>query len=201
MLKGWRKYRERGKYSLKSSLAVAFISTILLWWLPIFGPAISGYVAGRVSGSKYRGILVTAIAAGVIGAVSFLFTYVISVPASINYYLSSVILYHINIISPYGAWFASSIGQMFTSFTYYLLYFPPNWAVLIAFGFIGGSMSQLLVRETERKTILPAKHYGHDDAKALTPKEVDYSPEEKPHPLLKKIIKEKDIQDSSDDYI
>ncbi len=201
LLKGWHRYKERGSYSWKSSLVVAFAATILLWWLPIFGPMLSGYVSGRVSGSKYKGLIITALVAAIIGVASFLFTFVFPVPSSVGYYLSSTIVYHLQTISPYGAWFVSSVGRMFTDFPYYLSFFPPNWAVLVAFGFIGGAMSELLVRDTERKSVLSAKHPIHNDAKALTPREVDYAPQADSHPLLKKIIRDKEVQESSEDYI
>ena len=201
LLKGWHRYKEKGKYSWRSSLVIALVATLLLWWLPIFGPMVSGYVSGRTSGSKYKGLLITAIVAGMIGVVSFIFTYIIAVPTSVTYFLSSTIVYHLGTVSPYGAWFISAIGQMFTSFPYYLAFFPSNWAVLVAFGFVGGAMSELLVRDTEKKSVLSAKHPIHNDSKALTPKEVDYTPPVDPHPLLKKIIREKDATESSDDYI
>jgi hypothetical protein len=201
LLKGWHRYKEKGKYSWKSSLVIAFVATILLWWLPIFGPMLSGYVSGRTSGSKYKGLIITALVAAIIGVASFLFTFLFPIPNTVGYYLSSTILYHLQTISPYGAWFVASMGHMFTDFPYYMSFFPPNWAVLVAFGFIGGAMSELLVRDTERKSVLSAKHPIHNDAKALTPREVDYAPPADPHPLLKKIIREKDAQESSEDYI
>ncbi|MGC8618505.1 MAG: hypothetical protein ACP5UZ_07215 [Thermoplasmata archaeon] len=201
MLKGWHKYRERGNYSWKSSLVIAFVASILLWWLPIFGQMIAGYVSGRAAGTKYKGLFNTLIVSASIGLVSFLFSYIAVIPPYVRYYFSSVILYHINLASPYGAWFASALGQMFTSFTYFLAHFPSNWAVLIAFGFVGGSMSELLIKESGVKTVLSPKHSVPANAKPLKPTEVEYEPEEKAHPLLKKIIKEKEIQDSSDDYI
>jgi ABC-type multidrug transport system fused ATPase/permease subunit len=201
LLKGWHRYKERGKYSWKSSLVIALVATILLWWLPIFGPMFSGYVSGRTSGSKYKGVVITALVAAIIGVVSFLFSYVIAVPGSVSYFLSSTIVYHLHTVSPYGAWFLSSMGQMFTNFQYYLSFFPPNWAVLVAFGFIGGAMSELLVKDTEKKSVLSAKHPVHSDVKALTPKEIDYAPAVDPHPLLKRIIRDKEAQESSEDYI
>jgi hypothetical protein len=202
ILKGWHRYREKGEYSWKSSLTIAFIASILLWWLPIFGQMIAGYVSGRAAGNKYRGLFNTLIVSASVGLVSFIFSYIAVIPHSVKYYLSSVILYHISIVSPYGAWLASSVGQMFTSFTYFLSYFPPNWAVLIAFGFVGGSMSELLVRDSGVKTVLSPKHSVPAGTKPLKPKEVDYEPEEGKHPLIKKLLKEKEkVQDSSDDYI
>ena len=201
LLKGWHRYKERGTYSWKSSLVIAFVATILLWWMPIFGPMISGYVSGRASGSKYKGLVITAIVATAIGVVSFVLTYVSPIPSSVTAYLSSTVIYHVNTASPYGAWFLSAVGQMFTSFPYYLSHFPSNWAVLVAFGFVGGAMSELLVSDTEKRSVLTARHPVHNDAKALTPKEVDYTHPADPHPLLKKIIREKDVSESSEDYI
>ena len=92
LLKGWQKYKEKGKYSWKSSLVIAFVATMLLWWLPIFGPMLSGYVSGRTSGSKYKGIIITAMVAAIIGLVSFVLTYILSVPSYISYYFGSVIV-------------------------------------------------------------------------------------------------------------
>ncbi|MEM0167119.1 MAG: hypothetical protein QW364_03815 [Thermoplasmatales archaeon] len=200
-LKGWHRYREKGNYSWQSSLIIAFVASILLWWLPVFGPMIAGYVSGRTAGTKFKGLFNTIIVSASIGLVSFIFSYLPIIPPGVRYYFSSVVLYHITLASPYGGWFASAIGQMFTSFSYFLVHFPSNWAVLIAFGFIGGSMSELLIKESGVKTVLPPKHSPAVNSKPMKPTEVEYQPEEKTHPLLKKIIKEKESQDSSDDYI
>lgn len=200
-LRGWHQYKENRRYSLKASVIIAFVATILLWWLPIFGPMISGYVSGRTSGSKYMGLVSTTIVAGIIALSSFIFTYIIPVPASVSSYLASTVVFNIHTMSPYGAWFLSSLAVLFTSFTSYLAFVPPNWAVLIAFGFLGGSMSELLVKDTDKRSVLAMKHPAHNEASALAPKEVDYSPVQKPHPLLRKIIKEKEIEDSQEDYI
>jgi hypothetical protein len=200
-LRGWGKRKEKSRHSMKSSVVIAFVATILLWWLPIFGPMISGYVSGRASGSKYMGLISTAIVAGIIGISSMIFTYIVPVPTYVTAYLGSTIVSQIHTVSPYGAWLITTVGVLFTSFSSYLTFFPPNWAVLIAFGFLGGAMSELLVRDTERKSVLAPRHRGHNDASALSPKEVDYEPVQKPHPLIRKIMKHKQAEESQDDYI
>lgn len=200
-LLGWHKYKESKHYSLLTSIVTAFVATIFLWWLPIFGPMISGYVAGRTSGSRYKGLISTAVVAGVIGLSSFIFTYVIPVPASVTAYLSSTIVFSIHSVSPYAAWFLSSLGTLFTSFTGYLAFVPPSWAILVVFGFIGGNMSELLVKDQQKSSVLSRRHPTHNELEALKPKQVDYAPIKQPHPFLGKIIRDREVEDSQEDYI
>jgi len=180
------KYRESGKYSWKGGVVVAFVSTILLWWLPVIGPLISGYTAGRVSGSKYRGLASSGIAVVVIGAVSFIFTYLFPVSTPSTLYLSYTVISHVNTYSAYAAWFMSSIGSTFTNFTRYLDYFPTVWAILLVSAFFGGSVSQLLSKGTEKKSVLsPVAHPILAGTKPLKPKVVDYMPEREPFSVRK----------------
>lgn len=201
-LEGWSRYKETGKYSIKASLIIALVGTILLWWLPIFGPMLSGYVAGRASGTKYKGLMTTSIIAAIFGALSYLFSYYVHVPTYITSYLSGTLIYHLHTVNPYLSSFFYYLGISFTSFTQFLIAVPQNWAVLIAFGFLGGSMSELLYKEKERKSMLSPRHRNHNDESAMEPKVVEYEPGDKPHPLIKKAIKQKEKEeDNSDEYI
>ncbi|MCL4413050.1 MAG: hypothetical protein M1526_06845 [Candidatus Thermoplasmatota archaeon] len=201
-LEGWNRYKETGRYSIKGSLVIALVGTVLLWWLPIFGPMLSGYVAGRAAGNKYKGLLVTSIISVAFGTSAYLLTYVIQIPPMVISYLSGNILYHIQILNPFLGSLIYSVSLMFSSFRTFLLAVPPNWAVLIAFGFLGGSISELKIRDKDRPKLLSQKHPHHNDDNAMKPTVVEYQPEEKPHPLLKKVLKEKaKEEDAADEYI
>ncbi len=194
---GWRvtgnRYRESGHYSLKSSLIIAYASTILLWWLPIFGPMISGYVSGRAAGNKWKGLLTTLIVSLTFGVISVILTYnLVKVPSYINSYFDSTLIYSVSRLSPYLGWLIISIKLVLTNFNLYLMEIPPNWAVLIAFGFMGGAMSELLTIDNERKSLLQSRNPKHKDEEAVKPKVVEYEPSDKPHPLIKKVFKQKD---------
>lgn len=47
----------RTVYSLWSSAKYILILSLLLWWLPMFGQMIAGYVGGRKAGGPWRGII------------------------------------------------------------------------------------------------------------------------------------------------
>lgn len=203
---GWKtkqeNFKDSGNYSFKSALIIAFIATILLWWLPIFGPMASGYVSGRISGNKWRGFLSTFIVSLVFGIISYLLSFhILLIPTYVSQYFNSSILSGINHVSPYVGWLIASIKVTLTDFNMYVLEIPPQWAVLIAFGFMGGAMSELQILDNERKSVLSQKHPRHNDKEAVKPKVVDYEPADKPHPLIKKLFKEKQKEhDEVDSY-
>ncbi|MFP4169805.1 MAG: hypothetical protein ACLFUV_02100 [Methanomassiliicoccales archaeon] len=43
-------------YSFWSAVKYTFILSLMLWWLPIFGQMIAGYVGGRRAGSPWKGV-------------------------------------------------------------------------------------------------------------------------------------------------
>ena len=51
-------------FSIRMALCISVILTACLWWLPIFGQMIAGYVGGRKSGSALNGVLVAGAAVG-----------------------------------------------------------------------------------------------------------------------------------------
>lgn len=194
---GWKlkqeKYKETGKYSFKSALAIAYIGTLLLWWLPIFGPMLAGYVSGRAAGNKWRGLFSTLIVAATFGVISYVLTiYSSMIPIYILQYFNSTALSTIGKASPYLAWFVGALKVALTDFNLYVLEIPPQWAVLITFGFMGGAMSELLTLENTRKSVLSPRHPRHNDEEAVKPKVVDYEPANKPHPLIRKVFKAKE---------
>ncbi|MFA5313894.1 MAG: hypothetical protein WC375_11380 [Methanomassiliicoccales archaeon] len=53
---------DKSPYSILGAIKYAFILTFALWWLPIIGPMIAGYVTGRRAGKAWLGILAATMA-------------------------------------------------------------------------------------------------------------------------------------------
>ncbi|OPY34873.1 MAG: hypothetical protein A4E32_00026 [Methanomassiliicoccales archaeon PtaU1.Bin124] len=60
--RGKGKSDEPSPYSFIGATKYAFVLTFMLWWLPIVGPMITGYVTGRRAGKPWIGILAAGIA-------------------------------------------------------------------------------------------------------------------------------------------
>jgi hypothetical protein len=53
-----KKYKDlKVPYSFWSAVKYSFILTVLLWWLPIFGQMVAGFVGGRRAGKPWKGVL------------------------------------------------------------------------------------------------------------------------------------------------
>jgi len=51
-----------GVYDLKLATVFCLVLSAMLWWIPIFGPAVAGYVCGRKSGSMIKSMICAAVA-------------------------------------------------------------------------------------------------------------------------------------------
>jgi hypothetical protein len=60
--KGRSRTEDPSPYNFLSAMKYAFILTFSLWWLPIIGPMIAGYVTGRRSGKPWIGVLAASLA-------------------------------------------------------------------------------------------------------------------------------------------
>lgn len=55
----WNSGNGSDPFNVRSAYAITLLLTALLWWLPIFGQMIAGYVGGRKSGSLVKGVIIT----------------------------------------------------------------------------------------------------------------------------------------------
>lgn len=65
------KNTSKGPYSFFSAVKCTFVLSFLLWWLPIFGQMIAGYVGGRRAGTPNRGMMAAIIPVGIITAAKY----------------------------------------------------------------------------------------------------------------------------------
>ena len=62
-------------FSVRSALLITALLTLFLWWLPVLGQMVAGYVGGRKSGSAAKGILVTGSVVGIFVVVALMLSY------------------------------------------------------------------------------------------------------------------------------
>lgn len=58
--------KKKKVYSFWGAAKYTFVLSLLLWWLPIFGQIIAGYVGGRKAGSPNKGMLAALLPVGMI---------------------------------------------------------------------------------------------------------------------------------------
>lgn len=61
----------RGQGSIASAIIWMFVLSIVLFWLPILGPLIAGFVGGRKAGSLSNALLAVILPAAVGGVILF----------------------------------------------------------------------------------------------------------------------------------
>ena len=147
-------------YSVKEAVGYSLILMVSLWWLPVIGPMIIGYVTGRKSGGPVKGIIAMLIPI----MLYFFLIYAVGigwirVPIIIkNYFTGSVIGI------PFVPYLKETIIQgvnIGLNLQNYLYYAPPSFFIMVAFAFIGGAMSRQVVLEKgiypQRKPLLIRK--------------------------------------------
>ncbi len=141
------KLRKFGRvtFDFWSGVKYILVLSVLLWWIPLFGPMIAGYVGGRRTGGPKKGLLASIVSISIIGAIYYVLTQgllpvsleqIISYPVAVVSTLEahSTIGPYVEFIQQYwSAFFARVIGG---------LPFEANSYVLtIIFAYVGGIIS------------------------------------------------------------
>jgi hypothetical protein len=158
-----KKFKGAGMvYSFWGAVKYTFVLTLLLWWLPIFGQMIAGYVGGRRAGSPIKAIVAAFVPVVTIFTIMYLFSSGM-LPSQINGLTINPELLFANFgagvpyIEPYLQ-FAGLYVQSFMGMIGSLNLFKiDNYIVLIAFAYIGGVLAQ----QTRRELEYVAGHGGH----------------------------------------
>jgi len=149
------KIKEFGKvtYDFWSGVKYTLILSALLWWLPLFGPMLSGYVGGRRTGGPKKGIAAAVLALGAIAGVQLAFTYnlipsnvlsVLEMPGSIL-----AVAYQRPMLEPYIRFLELYWSSFFTSILGGLPYSPNSYLITVIFAYVGGVISVEKKRELE----------------------------------------------------
>jgi chromate transport protein ChrA len=169
-------------YSFGEAVVYSIIFFLTLWWIPIVGPIIIGYLTGRKAGGPIKGIAAMAIPIVLYFMIRHLI-YAASthIPQSIMRYVNGSTIAGIVGLpanSPIIHYFntsvnlATSVGINIESHLYYV---PSSFFIMIAFAFVGGTMSRLIILE---RGIYPQKEKQKDEKEIPRKAPKPYNPDE-----------------------
>jgi len=152
---GKRFKSSRVVYSFWSASKYVFILSLMLWWLPMFGQMIAGYVGGRRAGGPWKGVaaaiipvvslyvLMTAFDTGLLP--SHAFGLAIS-PAAIG---ASIDTNAIPLVTPYLQFSREYVGSFVSSLAGSSPYGINTYVLTVAFAYVGGVLAEQNRREIE----------------------------------------------------
>jgi hypothetical protein len=149
-------------YSFWSAVKYIFILSFLLWWLPIIGQMIAGYVGGRRAGSPWKGVVAAIIPLVVIFAITAAVDvgWIPTTIGGINITPGAILnamASNIPILDSYMN-FASLYLHNFVSLLQSTISFRlDGYLMTIAFAYIGG----VIADQTRREMEYISQHGGH----------------------------------------
>lgn len=148
-----KEYQKRNKkdiltYSQPKGIYYSVLFSLLLWWIPIAGPAIAGYIGGRKSGTTSKAITSSLIATSVIIIITFMMApFTSGSLAGVNNYFSNGVL-----TLSQSKLFAYSglLSDLYTGYGIYKTFaiiLPGSLVIMNIFSYTGGFMSTLRTQE------------------------------------------------------
>ncbi len=141
-------------YSFWSASKYVLILSLMLWWLPMFGQMIAGYVGGRRAGGPWKGVAASIIPVVALYAVmtgfdsgvlpSHVFGVAIA-PAAIGASLSN----NVPFISPYIKFSSEYLGSFVDALAGSSPYGINTYVLTVAFAYVGGVLAEQNRREIE----------------------------------------------------
>ncbi len=141
-----------GKYPYSFGEAVIYSSVLLitLWWIPVLGPIIIGYITGRKSGGPIKGLVAMAIPIILyLMVVQAIQAGLINIPQNLSSYVHGTILTTTAAL-PFMGYIENTINvatNVGTHIESYLYYAPPSFFIMLSFAFIGGAVSRQIILE------------------------------------------------------
>jgi hypothetical protein len=141
-------------YSFWSASKYTLVLSIVLWWLPLFGQMIAGYVGGRRAGGPWKGVAAAIIPVACLYIVltgfdsGFFPSHVFGVaiaPAAVSASLSESVPF----ISPYIQFSSEYIGSFVAALAGASPYGINTYVVTVAFAYVGGILAEQSRREIE----------------------------------------------------
>ena len=141
-------------FSFWSASKYVLILSLMLWWLPMFGQMIAGYVGGRRAGSPWKGVLAALLPVVCLYAIvtgfetgllpSHVFGVAIA-PAAIGASLT----HNIPLISPYLDFSSDYVGSFVNGLEGASPYGINTYVLTVAFAYVGGVLAEQNRREIE----------------------------------------------------
>jgi hypothetical protein len=141
-------------FSFWSATKYVFILSLVLWWLPMFGQMIAGYVGGRRAGGPWKGVVASILPVVCIYAVVTAFetgllpSHVLGVaiaPAAIGASLNQ----NIPLVSPYLSFSSEYVGAFVNGLAGASPYGINTYVLTVAFAYVGGILAEQSRREIE----------------------------------------------------
>ncbi len=141
-------------YDFWSGVKYIIVLSALLWWLPLFGPMLAGYVGGRRTGGPKKGLFAAIVGLIVVASAYYIISHAL-LPASVSGTLMApasivVMISEIEIIAPYASFMELYWGSFFTSVLGGLPYSPNSYILTAIFAYIGGVITVDKEREILR---------------------------------------------------
>lgn len=145
--------RARKAYSIWSAMKYTMILSILLWWLPVFGQMIAGYIGGRKAGSPWRGLIAAILPVIALFAVITTLDYVFSQnPYGSGTTTTSLLAgftASMPVVGPYLDFSREYVSQFIDSLAGTSPYGLNSYVITLAFAYIGGILADQTRREIE----------------------------------------------------
>ncbi len=141
-------------YSFWSAAKYTLVLSIVLWWLPLFGQMIAGYVGGRRAGGPWKGVAAAIVPVACLYIVmsgfdsGFFPSHVLGVaiaPAAVSASLSESVPF----ISPYIQFSSEYVGSFVAALAGSSPYGINTYVVTVAFAYVGGILAEQSRREIE----------------------------------------------------
>ena len=141
-------------YSFWSASKYVLILSLILWWLPMFGQMIAGYVGGRRAGGPWRGVAASILPVVCLYVVmtgfdsGFFPSHVLGVaiaPAAVSAVLSDSVPF----VSPYIHFSSEYIGSFVEALSGASPYGINTYILTVAFAYVGGILAEQSRREIE----------------------------------------------------
>jgi len=189
-----------GKYPYNVGSAIVYSSILLafLWWLPVIGPIIIGYITGRKAGGPMKGLIAMAV------PIFFYFFIIhaihvgwIHVPPIVESYFQGTALTSVAAL-PFMNYVETTVNtatNIALYFTNYLYYAPPSFFIMFSFAFIGGVVS--------RQVILERGLYKEEKPKKVPKKnkvKMEDIPTHRPVPFNAKVMVARPVTASTGEY-
>ncbi len=144
--KWWIAWKE---HNILTGMWYVFILSCLLWWLPVFGQMIAGYLGGRRAGSPIKGVMVAIIPVFVImlllvGMDAGMFPFLASLAA-----VPGMMINGLSGISPSAG---SYLGGIFESLEPLVGLNGNGFLIVLVFAMIGGLMADMNKKEIAKAT-------------------------------------------------
>ncbi len=145
-------FSKLGEHNLLMGMWYVFILSCMLWWLPLFGPMLAGYIGGRRAGSPTKGVFVALI------PVSIILLLLIGFDAGVLPFLGALvgipnaIVGGFQSLSPHAA---SYLSGMYSSLGVAAGMNGNGFFIIVIFGYIGGMMADMNSKEIAKATGSP----------------------------------------------